>query len=119
MQMPSASDSGPPADGKITVDADERKLFKERRIALGLTQRELAAKARTTNGTISNLEKGKHPQIKRSLYLRLKFVLFREKAEPGDASSEMYKELSDVAVGLDRKHLAHLLETARSLKKLQ
>ena len=115
--LPSAKMS--PTDGRITVDADERKLFKQRRVELGLTQRELALRAHTTNGTISNLEKGKHPQIKRSLYMRLRFILLRDKAEPSARIDEMYKELSEVATDLDEKHMAHLLETARSLKKLQ
>lgn len=86
--MSPANGTTPSKSGKISVAPDERKLFKDRRIELGLTQRELAVKVHATSGTISNLESGRHPQIKRDTYLRLRRVLLREQTEGDGALDE-------------------------------
>jgi transcriptional regulator with XRE-family HTH domain len=109
--MPPASSHGPSTVGKITVGADERKVLKARRETLGLTQRELAAKVGTTNGTISNLENGKHPQIKWSTYARLRYVLFKEKAVVEENVDDVMKDIADELPTLD----AHALKAVRTL----
>jgi len=108
--MSPASNNGAPKVGKISVDADERKLLKDRREALGLTQRQLATKVHTTNGTISNLENGVHPQIKWSTYVRLRYVLFNEKMSE-ESNDDVMK---DIAVDLPTLD-AHALKAVRSL----
>jgi len=109
--MPNANGGTQPKDGKITVDADERKLLKERREAMGLTQRELAKKVGTTNGTISNLENSKHSQIKWSTYVRLRYVLFKEKTTPEESVDDVMKDIAEELPTLD----AHALKAVRTL----
>jgi transcriptional regulator with XRE-family HTH domain len=115
--MPPTSGNEPTKVRKITVDEAERKLIKERRESLGLTQRQLAAKAGTTNGTISNLENGKHPQIKQSTYMKIRYVLFKEKTIPEGNTDALFKDIAVDLPDLDQQGLEVIRSVIRSLKK--
>jgi transcriptional regulator with XRE-family HTH domain len=60
-----------PEGEMITVGDDERRRFKELRLKKKLGQDEVARKVGASQGTISNLENGKHTQIKKTVYANL------------------------------------------------
>jgi transcriptional regulator with XRE-family HTH domain len=87
-----------PEGAKTTVSADERAEVKRLREAKGWSQKELATRARTTQGTISNLESGRtQPYL--SVYQRIVAVLHGK--EPGPASENSLRRISSGAARLD------------------
>jgi transcriptional regulator with XRE-family HTH domain len=102
-----------PKGGKITVGPDERTRLKELREKKGLGQKELALKIGVTQGTISNLESGRHPQMTKLAYASL------VKALGTDAESmtneEAYQRLVRAASTLGADQLAVAAATIEAL----
>lgn len=82
-----------PEGDKISVSTDERARLKKLREDLGWSQDELASRARTTQGTISNLENGER-QIYVAVYQRIVAVLHGK-----DVSQEFERNLERIASG--------------------
>lgn len=59
----------------VTVGPDERRQLKEIREKLGLRQQDLATKIGAAPATISNMETGRHPQMRKVVYARLRRAL--------------------------------------------
>lgn len=100
-----------PEGPKITVGPEERTRIKEMREKRGLLQKELATRARTTQGTISNLESGRHEQIYLKVYQRILGVLNIE----GEAhqANEYYDRIVAGAANLpesEKKMVASFIE---------
>lgn len=109
---------GPGLDGAlISVDREERLRLKALRKAKGLTQFELAARVGATGPTISNFETYRHPQVERSMYLRIKLVL-RDKAEPANDDDRRVR-LAERLMDIDSRGLDILETLLDTLKKQQ
>lgn len=106
--MPPANGHPPSTSGKVTVGKEERELFKQLREKLGYTQRDLAKKVKATSGTISNLENGKHTQIKRETYVRLRMTLLREKTVDESAAERHIMSIVSKFDTLDEEDLRHI-----------
>jgi transcriptional regulator with XRE-family HTH domain len=107
-----------PVDGLITVDKEERRVMREQREKLGLTQRDLARKLRhrVTAATISNFETGRHPQVQRQLYADIKWALTKQEA-PTDGTDGDFQEIVEALVKLDARELGVVRAVVASLKK--
>lgn len=117
-----------PTDPLVKVSNAERKAWKRQREKRELTTRQLAALAGTSNGTISNIERGKHRQIKRSLYISLVRALFRPTPEAVadladqalERSHRLVRRLAQISVVLDDDELedwASLMENRAKSKE--
>lgn len=86
-----------PTGGVVSVGPEERAWFKKQREAKKLGQAELGKKVGASQGTISNLESGKHPQINKSVYDGLIRVLGRADSIPNiqDVQREIAHEMAD------------------------
>lgn len=115
--MPSANGSKPSTTGKVTVDELERKLFRERREKLGLKQRDLGKKVGASGGTISNMENGVHPQIKRETYARLRIVLLGDRSDPVDTVDDVYQDIVSDLPDLDRTKLVEIRALVKMMKE--
>ena len=105
-------------DEQLAVrEANRQKaaIYKERRIALGLLQKELAEKASVSVSTITNMETGKHPptwetcqKIRRVLRMPEEQVYSVERLAVWKSNRQKaapYKERR-IALGLSQKQLA-------------
>ncbi len=88
-----------PTGGKVDVGPEERAEFKRLRKKAGLTQIQLAEKVHVSNGTISNLESGKHPQVYKSTYAELVLVLKMGKVD--DDKGSRFRRLVQKYLRLD------------------
>jgi transcriptional regulator with XRE-family HTH domain len=117
----SSDESDPP----IVISDSERVDFRKRRDALGLSTRALAKLAKTSNGTITNIENGDQTTAKRSLYVSLVRVLFRassneaeEKADEAiERSNAAVKRLSRALAGLTADQIESMAVGAESIGK--
>lgn len=104
-----------PEGDKITVTPEERARFKAERLRRGWRQKDLAGKVGVSGGTISNLENGKHPQIFRSVYARLKWTLLREAAD--GLTEDAFRRITESALTIgpeDVDVVVTLIETLRA-----
>lgn len=108
-----------PKGGMITIDEDERARIKAAREEAGLTQSEIAVKVGVTAATISNLETGRHPQVRKTVYAKILRVLKLAKAAPdaSPANDETYKALVDEVIDLDGGEQALVIAYVKHLKK--
>ncbi len=113
-----AEGDGEPVDELITLSKKERVDIRVAREKADLTQRQLATKVGVTSATISNVETGRHPQIRRSLYAELQRVLFRTSASPTTPGSDIaYRSLVEKLVDMDEQKLNTIAVVAEALKK--
>lgn len=104
----------------MLVGPEERERIKKRRLELGWMQKELAAKAGCSYATISNLETGRHPQIKRDVYAGIYKALKLGNADAQHSFNEESwhaivqgsLEISDE----DRKLVASMIEQLKQRK---
>lgn len=103
---------------KMTLTKEERERIKNQRIKRGLTGEELASRIGTTQGSISNLETGKrHPQVYKSLYVRVVRYLFRPSdREPASDEDAAFVALSNEISDLNGLDIAALRATVAALK---
>ena len=103
----------------ITVGKAERQRFRERREELGLKQKDLGDRVGTTAATISNLETGRHPQIDKKLYARIKRALFRSttSAAGAEETDDYWRTIVDGAMDLDAQAMKAVAALVQSLKK--
>lgn len=104
-----------PKGETISVGPEERAWFKHRRETKKLGQKELGVKVGASQGTISNLENGTHPQIKRSVYAGLRRVL--GDFETTNTTDSLRRELDIELPGLAESDLEAVVALARHLKK--
>jgi len=102
----------------MTLTKEERERIKNQRIKRGLTGEELASRIGTTQGSISNLETGKrHPQVYKSLYVRVVRYLFRPSdREPASDEDAAFVALSNEISDLNGLDIAALRATVAALK---
>lgn len=106
-----------PKGEKISVGPEERAFFKKQREEKGLEQKQLAVKVGASQSTISNLESGRHPQVNRATYAKLKQVLGT--FEAGATSEALYKRIVDGLMLLNENNLATTADLVDSLKERQ
>jgi transcriptional regulator with XRE-family HTH domain len=102
-----------PKGGKITVGPEERVRLKDLRETKGLKQGELAAKIGVTQGTISNLESGRHPQMARDKYAALIRVLGADSESM--SNEEAYRRLMNAGSVLSGDQLATAVTIVEAL----
>ncbi len=85
-------------DPPIVMGDGEPAEFKRRRNLLKLSTRALAALAKTTHATITNLENGNQTTAKRSLYIALVRVLFRDSPITAEDRADQSIARNDAAV---------------------
>ena len=102
-----------PKGGKITVGPEERAHLKKLREAKGLDQDEVAAKIGVSQGTISNLESGRHDQMTKAKYAELIRVL----GAGGEslANEDAYRRIVNAAATLEADQLAVVAATIEAL----
>lgn len=103
-----------PTGPKITISPEERAHIRGLREGRNWTQQELADKAHTTQGTISNLESGDR-QVYLSVYKR---VLIALKAET--TTSDYYSRIVDGASDLtetEQMAIATLIDAYRKARE--
>lgn len=105
-----------PTGDKITVGPEERARFKMLREAKKLDQKEVGRMVGVSGATISNLETGRHPQIYRETYVKLKMVLQAETPERMSAG-EAYKAIANEVSDLAESDQQVVLSVIRTLKK--
>jgi transcriptional regulator with XRE-family HTH domain len=93
-----------PGGAVIDVTPEERRRFKELRLAKGFTQPQLAARIGVSDGTISNIETGRSGQVKRAAYLAA-MALLQSGAEVEPARDERIKQILDKLMKLDERGL--------------
>lgn len=103
-----------PKGEKISVGPQERAWFKKQREIRGLNQGQLATKVRASQGTISNLESGKHTQIKKQTYALL-VQMFGRPAGIENSQQVVEDILNDLA-HVPESNLAAVLQLVRALK---
>jgi transcriptional regulator with XRE-family HTH domain len=99
----------------ISLTAKERADLKAKREAKGFTTRELAARAGTTQGTISNVETGRHPQVRRGVYARIRRALRDQSPAAADAD-HVFKEIVEDAVDLTPEQLVLVRGLVKTVK---
>lgn len=104
-----------PTGEKISVGPEERALFKRWREENGLNQKAFSKKVGASQGTISNLESGKHTQIKKSTYAKLILLCRRPDASPN--TERMVQEIIGELVGVPESSLGVVRDLVRALKK--
>jgi len=92
-----------PHGEKISVSPEERATFKRMREANGWSQDELAAMVHVSNGTISNLETGRHGQVYKSTYAEILRVLKLGKKTNTEFADERFKRIVAKLVQLDER----------------
>lgn len=111
-----------PEGALITISKEERTAFKDKRTEKKLKQSELAGRIGVSNGTISNIENGKHLQVKATVYFQLRRVLFGSKgaAAAVDRSKErelVFKQIVEAISDLTDLQLEALLAHLKTFKK--
>lgn len=102
----------------VSVSREKRRQWKLRREELKLTQRKLAALVGVTSGTISNLETGRHPQVRRNVYASLERKLSHVESVPEAVSNDnVYRELVENTFDMSDEELAIVLAVAKTVKK--
>lgn len=88
-------------DGPVVdVTPEEREEIKRLRKSKGLTQEQLAAKIGVSNGTISNLETGRHAQVHLSVLVEVRRYLGAKDTDELD-SGDRHKKVMDGYLKLD------------------
>jgi transcriptional regulator with XRE-family HTH domain len=105
-----------PGGAKITVGSDERAAIKKERERRGWRQEDLAAKIGVSPGTISNVESGRHPQMNRVKYAKLRAVLFHGR-EDIDEDEDGMRSLIDDLASMSAAQRALIREVVRSMRK--
>jgi transcriptional regulator with XRE-family HTH domain len=103
-----------PGGEKISVGPDERAFFKMRREAKGLGQAELGKKVGASQGTISNLESGRHTQVTKTTYAKLVQVLGKSPTSPN--AQQVFKEIVGDLVDVPESQLNAVRDLVRALK---
>lgn len=107
-----------PKGGVITVGPDERLEFRVQREKLKLRQEDLALKVGVSPATISNLETGRHPQIKKDVYAKIRRVLHLAAAgRDGEDSDEAFRAIVAGVIDLDEGGQRVVAALIESLKK--
>lgn len=106
-----------PEGALITIDADERVRLRELRKKRGWQQGELAKRIGVTPSTISNIETGRYPQVRKSVYAALLRAL-RSTGAPDTTAEELavFRELVDnlVDLGVDQqRQIIAIVQMAR------
>ena len=100
---------------KITVGPEERVRIKKAREGRGWKQKELGDRVGVSQGTISNLESGKHPQIYKSVYAAIRRVLHL--SDEMAASDEVYRQIVEGALELGESEQRAVAALIDQLKK--
>ena len=107
-----------PAGALITLDAVERKRLRDRRISKGWDQKDVAKRIGVTAPTISNIETGRHPQIRKAVYADLLRVLFRSQdTETNAASDAAFRSIVEDLVDLDLDQQLAVQAIVKTVKK--
>jgi len=91
----------------ITITPDRRERWIKRRNDIGLDQEQLADKIGTSQGTISNVERGTQKQIRKPLFAKWERVMSGD--SDGD-DDEMYVQAVDKLSKLDTDRIRFVLE---------
>lgn len=106
-----------PKGEKISVSAEVRERFRQRRIEKKLDQHELATRAGVTQGAISNFESGKSRQIYKSVYSRIYRALFGLDITGDGGSDDLWLAFVERSIGLDEQKLKAVLTVIDQLKR--
>jgi transcriptional regulator with XRE-family HTH domain len=101
------------SDPLVSITDAQRQEIKNARLALGLEQKQLAAKARVSNGTMSNVEGGRSKQVRRSVLLRIFKALRLGEVPKSDAA--LVSEVVDLLSQLNAADLITVRDLAASL----
>lgn len=106
-----------PTGGVVTIDGTERSRLKAGREAKELTQGQLAKRIGVTPATISNIETGRHPQVKKTVYAKLVRALFgKDDRQATETSDLVFTDLVASTMDLSVDQQLALLAIARTLK---
>lgn len=89
-----------PSGPVIDVTPEKRARLKELRKLKGLTQDQLANKIGVSNGTISNLETGRHGQVHLSTYMEI-VALLEGADNDGHDERDWFRRVADKLLLLD------------------
>ena len=105
-------------DKLVTVDGRERQEFRRLRDEAGMTQRDLAERIGVTPATISNVETGRHPQLRRSHYAKLRRALGAggRATDIAEAKDALYRGLVGDLADLEEKELRLVAAIVRTIR---
>src|SRR3990167_10473230 len=108
-----------PTEEVVSLTPAERQRLRARRQDKKLKQSDLATKIGVTPATISNIETGRHQQVKKSIYAKLVQALFGKAADASsvERNAEAFKTIVDGAVQLDEAGLRAVSALVASLAR--